>query len=114
MTLSRFETIRKNLHFSNNWTTLGNDRSNKIDPVLKHFNEHFQDAITPSKAHSIDERIVKFKEQNIMKQYIKNKPIKWVRASSKTGYVYESHLYAGRKPECPEESQFCVGETVIL
>ena len=120
MTLARFEAIRKNLHFSNNWDATPNDRAYKIQAVLDHFNMHFQDAISPSKSHSIDERMIKFKGHNIMKQYIKNKPSvrwgfkMWVRASAKTGYVFESHLYTGKKPDEFSDSSHTLGESVVL
>ena len=50
---------------------------------------------------SIDERMVKFKGHNSLKQYIKNKPVKWgfkfwVRADSITGYVFAIKLYSGK------------------
>ena len=46
------------------------------------------------KAVSFDERMVKFKGHSAMKQFIKTKFIKWglkvwVRADSKSGYIYQ-------------------------
>ena len=44
----------------------------------------------------------KFKGRSTIKQYTKNKPIKWgfkhwYRCDSETGYVYKLELYQGRK-----------------
>ena len=50
-----------------------------------------------------------------MKQYIKNKPIKWwfkiwMHCDSITGYLYEFDIYTGRK----SEPELGLGETVVL
>ena len=50
-----------------------------------------------------------------MKQYVKNKPIKWgfkfwLRCDAITGYIYDFDSYAGRK-NAPER---CLGESVVL
>ena len=73
----------------------------------------------PCRCHSIDERMVKFSGHSIMKQYIKHKPIKcsfkmWIRAPSKTGYVYESKLCTGKKTEGYEKSSLGLGKTLVL
>ena len=116
MTLKRYEKIRQMLHFSNNEDIPPEqDRACKIRPIINHLNIAFQHALGPDLHQSIDERMVKFKGHNMMKQYIKNKPIKWVfklwiRAGSSNGYVYEIDPYTGRKllPEV------CLGESVVL
>ncbi|XP_017467190.1 PREDICTED: piggyBac transposable element-derived protein 3-like [Rhagoletis zephyria] len=82
MPINRFEEIRRNLHFSDNSnepsrTDPTYDRAFKIRPILEHFNQAFQSAMTNTKIQAIDEHMVKFKGHNIMKQYVKNKPIKW-------------------------------------
>lgn len=69
---------------------------------MKDFNSCFQAAMKNSKRQSIDEHMIKFKGHNIMKQYIKYKPIKWwlkmwCRAESTTGYVFQFDLYTGKK-----------------
>ena len=116
MTLKRYEKIRQMLHFSNNEDIQPEqDRACKIRPIINHLNIAFQHALGPDLHQSIDERMVKFKGHNMMKQYIKNKPIKWgfklwIRAGSSNGYVYEIDPYTGRKllPEV------CLGESVVL
>ena len=50
-----------------------------------------------------------------MKQYVKNKPIKWgfkfwFRCASKTGYLYQLDLYLGKKEKTEEN----LGPSVVL
>ena len=52
------------------------DQAFKLRPVLKHFNEFFS-AIELTRFESIDEHTICFKGCNIMKQYVKGKPIQW-------------------------------------
>ena len=118
MTVGRFEFIRKLLHFNNDEKE-NCDRAHKLRPVIDHFNSAFLKAVGPSKHQSIDEHMVKYKGHNIMKQYIKNKPIKWgfkmwLRAAAKTGYVYEMDMYVGKKPQEFESSSHSLGQSVVL
>lgn len=111
--INRFEEIRSNLHFSNNSnepnrTDPSYDRAFKIRPVIDHFNQAFQSAMTNTKTQAIDEHMIKFKGHNIMRQYIKNKPIKWgfkmwCRAESPTGYLFQFDLYTGKKNNWTEK-----------
>lgn len=64
---------------------------------------------------SIDEHMIKFKGHNIMKQYIKNKPIKWgfkmwCRCESSTGYLYHFDLYTGKKTN----TEIGLGESEVV
>ncbi|CAG4988027.1 unnamed protein product [Parnassius apollo] len=107
MPINRFEEIRTNLHFSDNSnepnrTDPSYDRAFKIRPVIDHFNHAFQRAMANTKTQAIDEHMIKFKGHNIMRQYVKNKPIKWgfkmwCRACSSTGYLFQFDLYTGKK-----------------
>lgn len=59
--------------------------------------------------------MVTFKGHNAMKQYVKSKPIRWgfklwMRACSKTGYVYEFDIYTGKK----DNPDVGLGESVVL
>lgn len=121
MPRARFEEIRRNLHFCNNEETRdpkspNYDRAYKIRPVVDHLNNCFQNALNNTKIQSIDEHMIKFKGHNIMKQYIKNKPVKWgfklwCRCDSATGYLFEFDLYTGKRIS---GTQFGLGESVIL
>lgn len=119
MSRNRFEEIRSNLHFSNNLNqpsrnSQNYDRAFKIRPILNHFNEAFSKAMSSSRKQSIDEHMVKFKGHNIMKQYMKDKPIcwgfkLWCRCDSETGYLYQTDIYTGRK----NIAEVGLGESVI-
>ena len=69
----------------------------------------------PEVDQSVDEHMIKFKGRTIMRQHIKNKPIKWgfkmwYRCAPKTGYFYELDIYTGKK----ETTEFGLGESVVL
>lgn len=120
MTRTRFETIRSALHFANNENMLPKtdpqfDRAFKVRPLIEHFNRCFQAARNASKQQSIDEHMIKFKGQNIMKQYIRNKPVKWgfklwCRCDATSGYLYQFDLYTGRKMD----TEYGLGESVVV
>lgn len=105
MPRDRFREIRKNLHFADNSTELprdnpDRDRAFKIRPLISHFNESFAKSMENTECQSVDEHMVKFKGRNAMKQYMKNKPIKWgfkmwARCCSKTGYLFQFDYYTG-------------------
>ena len=116
----RFLEIIKNIHFANNnrpkVAARGDmaDRAWKIRPVMEHFNHSFQSAKEPEPEMSIDEHMVKFKGRSFMKQYIRNKPIKWgfkiwCRCASTTGYLYEFDIYTGKNASQSEP----LGESVV-
>lgn len=115
MSRSRFEDILRNLHFSDNTKADKSDKANKVRPLINLFNESFSSAVSNGDNQSIDEHMVKFKGRSSMKQYVKNKPIKWgfkfwYRCASSTGYLYQLELYLGKK-ESAEEN---LGPGVVL
>ncbi|XP_050338925.1 piggyBac transposable element-derived protein 4-like [Bactrocera neohumeralis] len=121
MPRARFEDIRRNLHFCNNEavrdTTSSNyDRAYKVRPIIEHFNVSFQNALNNTVKQSIDEHMIKFKGHNVMKQYIKNKPVKWgfklwCRCDAATGYLFEFDLYTGKRTSGIE---YGLGESIVL
>lgn len=106
MTLKRFELIKRCLHFNNNAvapprSSPNFDRAYKIRGLMNIVNAAFQKARTPDSMQSIDERMVKFAGGNIMKQYVRSKPVSWgfkvwMRCGAKSGYTYEMALYTGK------------------
>ena len=81
MTRERFKEILSNLHFSNNDDSLPKDhpdydRSFKVRWLIDYLNERFLGAMESEADQSVDEHMVKFKGRSIMRQHIKNKPIK--------------------------------------
>ena len=120
MSRNRFEEIRRALHFSDNnkapdKNDPNHDRGWKVRPLIQHFCESFQRAMEPTAQQSVDERIVKFKGQSLMKQYMKDKPIQrgfkhFCRNDSETGYVYKYDLYTGKKAQ----TEVGLSEHVVL
>jgi len=102
MTLKRFEALKRFLHFNDNAETPEKnspdyDRAYRIRAVIEHLNAAFQKARTPDECQSVDERMVKFKGHNIMRQYVKGKPVKWgfklwMRCGSQSGYTYQMEM----------------------
>ena len=80
MPVSWFEKLKRFLHFANNEEVPTRDNLNyvrayKVRHVITHVNKAFQKCKGPEKQQSIDERTVKFKGHNTMRQYIKTKPV---------------------------------------
>ena len=100
------------LNFSNNLNPiLADDKAAKIRPLIEHFNMVYQRSSSTVLHQSIDEHMVKFKGHHSMKQYVKNKPIKfWLRCDAVSGYLYEFDIYTGRK-DTPELG---LGENVVI
>ena len=60
--------------------------------------------------------MIKFKGHNILRQYVKGKPIQWgfkmwCRCESKTGYLHEFDIYTGKKRG---QVEYGLGEGVVL
>ena len=82
MTRARFLEILQNIHFAVNHKELPSkeseefDRAWKLRPLFNHLGKYFQDMLQPEAHQSIDGHMCKFKGKDIMRQYMKNKPIK--------------------------------------
>ena len=71
--------------------------------------------LQPEAHQWINEHMCKFKEKSIIRQYMKNKPIKWgfkfwFHCGAKSDYLYEFDIYLGKKGN----TEFGLGESVIL
>ena len=115
MIRTRFQSIIQNPHFSNNGNDDKTDKSYKICPVIERLNKVFAESLSNSPFQSVDEHMCKFKGRLSMKQYIKNKPIKWgfkywCKCDSETGYVYQLELYEGQR----EKRELNLGSSVAL
>ena len=114
-TRTRFQSILQNLHFSNNNNYNKTDKLYKIRPVIEHLNKVFAESLSNSPFQSVDEHMCKFKGRSSMKQYLKNKPIKWgfkywYRCDSEAGHVYQLEFYQGWK----EKKELNLGSIVVL
>ena len=112
----RYNGIRKNLYFSNNLDSpRTDDKAVKVRQLIEHYNIVYQRKATNVSHYSTDEHMVKFKGHRRVKQYVKNKHIKWVfkfwvRCDAINGYIYEFEIYTGQK-DAPELD---LGENVVL
>ena len=121
MTRDRFLEILQNLHFVDNLQKLppkekeSFDRAWKLRPFFDQLLKHFQEALLPESDQPMDEHMCKFKGKSLMRQYMKNKSIKWgfkfwFRCGSKSGYLYQFDMYLGRK----SKTEFDLGNLVVL
>ena len=72
--------------------------------------------MSATKIQSVDEHMVKFEGHNILKQYIKGKPVQWgfklwCRCDSTSGYLFQFDSYTGKKSGHVEHG---LGEGVLL
>ena len=74
----------------------------KIKYILEYIKDKCMSLFQPPCLLSIDERMVKSKGRSGMRQYIRDKPIKWgyklwVLADAKTGYTSNFFVYTGKQ-----------------
>ena len=91
------------------------DHCGKLRPFFDHLFKHFQDVFLPESYQSIDEHMFKFKGKSLMRQYMKNEPIKWgfkfwFRCGSKSEYLYDFDTYLGKT----SKTEFGLCESVVL
>ena len=115
MTITSFQSILQNLHFSNNGNDDKTDKSHKIRPVIEHLNKVFAEILSNSPFQSVNKHMCKFKGRLSMKQYIKNKPIKWVfkywySCDSETDYAFSIRIV----PRAKGETELNLGSSVVL
>jgi len=68
------------------------DKLRKVRPLLDIFKARCRELYQPDQNVAVDERLVKSEHRSGIRQYIKNKPVKfriklWVVAESKNGYT---------------------------
>ena len=106
MPRNRFMKLLNNIHVSDNSTAVPRsdpafDKLRKIRPLLTIMNSLFQKNAVSTYSQSIDEAMILFKGRSSIRQYMPLKPTKrgykvWVRADSKSGYVYQFDIYTGK------------------
>ncbi|XP_067122000.1 piggyBac transposable element-derived protein 4-like [Centruroides vittatus] len=105
MKRTRYEEIKKNLHFENNTNfnpeTHDNPKLWKIWPIINNLNSKFSQYYTPQQNISIDESLLLFKGRLSWKQYIPQKRSRYgvkffMLCESETGYLHNFLIYTGK------------------
>jgi len=100
MSRNRFDSIKQNLHLSDNDQLDKNDRFAKLRPLFDLINQKNMQFGVFSHNLSIDEEMVPYFGRHSCKMYIKGKPIRfgfklWCLCSS-NGYLYKFIPYGGK------------------
>ena len=104
-------------HFLAVWSVLHcldekNDKLNKKDKnyktrlVIEHIIDKFHHYYVPDCELSLDEGMVPTKNALSIKQYLKDKPVKWglktfILCENKTGYIVNAEVYTGKSKDDP-------------
>nr|CAI5827507.1 unnamed protein product [Callosobruchus analis] len=99
MSRNRFQSIKQNLHLSDNSILDKNDKFAKVRPFFDVINKKILQFGMLSFNLSIDEQIVPYFGRHSCKMFIKGKPVRfgfklWCLCSS-DGYLFYSILYGG-------------------
>lgn len=101
----RYIQLKSILHFANNDIPLEDKTKDfKIAPLYAKLNENFKQFGIHDEYLSIDEQMVKYFGRNSLKQFIRNKPIRfgmknWATCGE-SGYCYHAKLYCGKENDC--------------
>lgn len=107
MTCERFFQLRNHLHIVNNFEKPDNctDKFYKVRPVLEAVRKRLLQ-FDVGEIISIDEQIIPFDGRLVMKQFMKDKPIKWglkvYILCGKDGLPYDFFIYQGNTTELSE------------
>nr|CAH7734201.1 unnamed protein product [Callosobruchus chinensis] len=117
MSRNRFDSIKQNIHLSDNDQLDKGDRFSKLRPIFDMINEKNMQFGIFSYNLSIDEEMVPYFGRHSCKMFMKGKPIRfgfklWCLCSS-DGYLYEFIPYGGRSSN-NEVSDLGLGEKVVL
>lgn len=101
MSRNRFTSLMSMIHVSDPALEGRSGKLRKVSEFTDAIKQKCKELYQPYQNVSIDERIVKSKHRSGIRQYIKNKPVKfglklWVLADSKNGYTYDFDVYAGK------------------
>lgn len=120
MTFRRYKILTKYFHIVDVRQLKARDDPSynmlqRVLPLLQIL-DSFKDKYNPGRELAIDEAMIPFKGRNIMKQYIKDKPVKWgfkawILATPK-GYVLKSSIYRGKKE--PRNKDMLLGNQVVM
>ena len=111
----RFQLLNSKMYYNSPKKPNSASKLYYIEDVVCCLKKTFINARSECAHQSIDESMAKFKGRSVLKQYLPLKPIKrgikiWQRCDSKTGYVYDFNIYAGKEPENTDGT---LGERVV-
>jgi hypothetical protein len=103
MSRDKFVQVKRYLHFSDD-ANIAADKLHKVRFLLDHCRKTFQEEYTPHKQVTVDEAMIPFKGRLGIKQYMKDKPVKfgikvWVLADAVTAYCHNFEVYVGKNAE---------------
>ena len=123
MSRDRFELILSFLHYANNEDHVargqpGHDRLFKVRQLIDMIVPKFRQVFSPRKEVAIDEMTIAFKGRSVLKQYNPKKPDKWgfkafVLSESKSGYVLDWTLYAGKTEDAAAADDASVTHRIV-
>jgi hypothetical protein len=119
-TRDRFLSIWSFLHIvdEDDKTLDKTDKIYKIRPLLNILLSKFQNHYIPCEELSLDEGMIPTKNRLAIKQYLKDKPIKWgiksfLLCESNSGYVWNIEIYTGKNDAQYIEELGATGSVVI-
>lgn len=106
MTRTRFQSILRFLHFSQNNPT---DRLGKLRPFISLLNEKFKHYKVPGECLVIDETMIPFRERLIFRQYLPGKSAKYgvklYKMCDPEGYTYSFEVYSGKEASVDQQTK---------
>ncbi|CAK9829639.1 PiggyBac transposable element-derived protein 4 [Anthophora retusa] len=98
MSRNRFRQIWDTWHFSNNRTTAGSNKLEKIQPILSYLLDEFKSVYTPKKELSLDESIIPWRGKLSIKTCNPAKIIKYgllcrMLCEATSGYICNMEIY---------------------
>ena len=101
MSRNRFSALMSMIHIVDPATENKADKLRKVREFANIIKNKCKELYHPHQNVAIDERIVKSKHRSGIRQFIKNKPVRfglklWVLADSLNGYTIDFNVYAGK------------------
>lgn len=107
MSRNRYLKLMKYLHINDNDRAPARGDPNynvlyKIQPLLDMLGRNFRSEFVPGANIVLDEDMIPYKGRMVIKQYMKDKPIKWgykvfKLCDAETAYVYRLQIYTGKQ-----------------
>lgn len=95
------------------------DRAFKIRYVTDHMKNQFQEVYVCGESVAVDECVVPFRGWLSIKQYFKDKPVRWgiklwMLCDSKSGYCFNFDIYSGRDEDFSDLNNINITSAVVM